>query len=158
MTWSTSSNSHMCIPLRVHAYICSYFQCWGLTAMALSYPITWLAYVKFQGTSRVEKLLHQGLGQHGGGEQHRAPALAVDGSHQAVGDQAELLINLTLGIQIWAKNKTFILWAPLQQYWEKEGDTHEPEMTGLVILVLLPLLLGLSLLYSQHYDVQPNTE
>lgn len=26
------------------------------------------------------------------------------------------------------------------------------------ILVLLPLLLGLSLLYSQHYDVQPNTK
>lgn len=68
--------------------------------MALSYPITWLAYVEFQGTSRVEKLLHQGLGQHGGGEEHRAPALAVDGSHQAIRDQTELLIQLALGIQI----------------------------------------------------------
>lgn len=68
--------------------------------MALFYPITWLAYVEFQGTSRVEKLLHQGLGKHGGGEQYGAPALAVDGSHQAVGDQTELLIDFTLGIQI----------------------------------------------------------
>lgn len=66
--------------------------------MALSYPITWLAYVEFQGTSRVEELLHQGLGQHAGGEEHGAPALAVDGSDQAIGDQAELLINLTLRV------------------------------------------------------------
>lgn len=88
--------------------------------MALSYPITWLADVEFQGTSRVEQLLHQGLGQHAGGEEHGAPALTVDGSHQAIRDQAELFIQLTLGIQIWAKNKTLILWVPLHQYLEKK--------------------------------------
>lgn len=68
--------------------------------MALSYPITWLAYVEFQGTSRVEELLHQGLGQHAGGEEHGAPALAVDGPDQTIRDQTELLIDFTLGVHI----------------------------------------------------------
>lgn len=64
------------------------------------YPITWLAYVEFQGTSRVQKLLYQGLGKHGGGEKNGAPALTVDGSHQAIWDQAEPLIDFTFRIQI----------------------------------------------------------
>jgi len=66
--------------------------------MGLFYPITWLAYVEFQGTSGVEKLLNQGLGKHGGGEQNGAPALTVDGSHQTVRDQP--LVDFTFGIQI----------------------------------------------------------
>lgn len=68
--------------------------------MVLFYPITWLAYVEFQGPSGVEKLLHQGLSKHGGGEKYRAPALTVDWSHQAIRDQAEPLIDFIFGIQI----------------------------------------------------------
>ena len=68
--------------------------------MVLSYPITWLAYVEFKGTSRVEKLLYQGLGKHGGSEKYWAPALTVDWSHQAIRDQTESLIDFTFGIQI----------------------------------------------------------
>lgn len=68
--------------------------------MVLFYPITWLAYVEFQGTSRVEKLLYQGLGKHGGSEKHGAPALTVDWSHQAIRDQTEPLTDFIFGIQI----------------------------------------------------------
>lgn len=40
----------------------------------------------------------------------------------------------------------------------EKKETHMNEKWHDYILVLLPLLLGLSLLYSQHYDVQPNTK
>lgn len=124
----------------VCTYGCSYFQQCRLAVTGFFYPITWLAYVEFQGASGVEKLLNQGLGEHGGGEKNGAPALTVDGSHQAVRDQP--LVDFTFGIQIWVENKAFILWFLLRQYLErkKKREMCKPEMTWLVIAVLPSLM------------------
>lgn len=62
--------------------------------------ITWLTHVEFQGTSRVQKLLHQGLGKHSGSKEDGTPAITVNWSHQAIGDQAEALIYFTFRIHI----------------------------------------------------------
>lgn len=63
--------------------------------------LTWLAHGELHRTPRVEQLLDQRLGQHGGREEDGPAALTVEGTHQAVGDQAEVLAELTLGVQLW---------------------------------------------------------
>lgn len=91
----------MCMSPHVRADIYIYLCVFIFPAARVNnHLITWLAYVEFQGTSRVEKLLYQGLGEHGGSEKHGAPALTVDWPHQAIRDQAEPLIDFTFGIQI----------------------------------------------------------
>lgn len=67
--------------------------------------LTGLAHGELQGAPRVEQLLHQRLGQHGGREEHGPPALAVEGAHQAVGDQAEAPAELALGVRLWGDRK-----------------------------------------------------
>lgn len=62
---------------------------------------TWLAHGELHRTARVQQLLHQRLGQHGGREEHGPSPLAVDGAHQAVGRQAEVPAELALGVQLW---------------------------------------------------------
>lgn len=63
--------------------------------------LTWLAHGELHRTPGVEQLLDQRLGQHGGREEDGPAALAVEGAHQAVGDQAEVLAQLALWVQLW---------------------------------------------------------
>lgn len=63
--------------------------------------LTRLAHGELHGAPRVEQLLHQRLGQHGGCEEHGPAALAAEVAHQAVGYQAEALAELALGVQLW---------------------------------------------------------
>lgn len=71
---------------------------------------TWLAYGELHGAPRVEQLLDQRLGQHGGREEDGPTALAVEGVHRAVGDQAEVLAELTLRVQLWEGTAKGCLW------------------------------------------------
>lgn len=63
--------------------------------------LTRLAHGELHRAPRVEQLLDQRLGQHGGREEDRPAALAVESTHQAVGDQAEVPAELALGVQLW---------------------------------------------------------
>lgn len=63
--------------------------------------LTWLAHGELHRTPRVEQFLHQSLGQHGGREEDGPAALTGEGVYQAVGDQAEVLAELTLGVHLW---------------------------------------------------------
>lgn len=63
--------------------------------------LTWLTHGELHRAPRVEQPLDQGLGQHGWREEHGPAALAVEGAHQAVGDQAEVLAEFALGVQLW---------------------------------------------------------
>lgn len=71
--------------------------------------LTWLAHGELHGTPRVEQLLDQRLGQHGGREEDGPAALAVESTHQAVGDQAELLAEVALGVQLWERTAKDLL-------------------------------------------------
>lgn len=149
MTWITSSNYHMCMPLRVcaciyifpalrvnsHGPLLSHYlacTCWipgHLQSWEASVPRSWQAWWgwKVQGACA-----HSGL-----------VSPSYKGSDWA-----------SYWFHFWNPNLSkeqdiYPLVSSPSVFGEKEGETHESEMTWLVILVLLSLLPGLSFLYIQ---------
>ena len=72
--------------------------------------LTWFAHGELHRAPGVEQLLNQRLGQHGGREEDGPAALAVEGAYQAVGDQAEVLAQLALWVQLWEGASKGWLW------------------------------------------------